>query len=216
MIFYDYWRSSSAWRVRLALHLKRLSVERRAVNLLAGEQRAPAFLALNPLGQVPVLVIPGDPPHVLAQSTAILAYLEERFPSPSLLPPAHATWLRARARQLAEMINAGIQPFQNLALHQVLREAGVADPVAVSRTFNVRGLEAVEQVARETPGDFLAGDTPTIADVFLVPQLYTARRLGVDLTPYPTLLRVEAAASALPAFAAAHPDRQTDVPAATP
>ncbi|MES1209792.1 MAG: maleylacetoacetate isomerase [Pseudomonadota bacterium] len=214
MIFYDYWRSSSAWRVRLALHLKGISFERRPVNLLADEQHAAEFRALNPQGQVPVLVIPpetpGGRPQVLAQSMAILAYLEERFATPPLLPPPGAWWARARARQLAEMINSGIQPFQNLSLFAWLREAGVADPPAVAREFNARGLAAVEQLAGEVAGKFMVGDAPTIADLCLTPQLYAARRFGLDLTPYPTLLRVEAAAAALPAFAAARPERQTD------
>ncbi len=218
MIFYDYWRSSSAWRVRIALHLKGIPFERRPVNLAGGAQHAPEFVALNPMGQVPVLVVaperPGDPPQVLTQSIAILGYLEERFPSPALLPGT--PWLRARARQLAEMINAGIQPFQNLSLQQRLREAGVADPVALSRDFNARGLAALQTVAAETAGTFLIGDTPTLADLYLIPQLYGARRLAVDLSPYQTLLRVEQAASAVHAFEAARPERQTDAVPATP
>ncbi|HVY40202.1 MAG TPA: maleylacetoacetate isomerase [Polyangia bacterium] len=220
MIFYDYWRSSSAWRVRLALHLKGISFERRPVNLLADEQHAPEFRALNPQGQVPVLVIPPETPaagpQVLTQSMAILGYLEERFPAPPLLPPPDALVARARARQLAEMVNSGIQPFQNMSLFAWLRGAGVADPSAVAREFNARGLAAVEELARETAGKFLVGDVPTIADVYLTPQLYGARRLGVDLAPYPTLLRVEAAAAALPAFAAARPERQADAVPANP
>ncbi len=212
MIFYDYWRSSSAWRVRLALHLKQVPFQRHPVNLAAGAQHAPEFAALNPLRQVPVLVVPaeraGDPPQVLTQSIAILGYLEERFPAPSLLPGT--PWLRARARQLAEMINAGIQPFQNLAFQQRLKEAEFADPAALSREYNARGLAALERVVAETAGAFSIGDQPTMADLYLIPQLYAARRLAVDLAPYPTLLRIEAAAAALPAFMASHADRQTD------
>ena len=214
MIFYDYWRSSSAWRVRIALHWKGVPFERRAVNLLASAQRDPEFLALNPQGQVPVLIIPpeaaGGRPQVLAQSMAILGYLEERFPAPSLLPPAAAPWQRARVRQLAEMINSGIQPYQNLPLLQWLRDVGFAEPNRVPQEFNARGLAALEKLAAETAGAFLAGDCPTLADLYLIPQLYTARRFSVDLSPYPTLLRVEQAAAALPAFEAARPERQTD------
>ena len=126
MIFYDYWRSSSAWRVRIALNIKQISVERRAVNLAppgeAGAQHTTEFRALNPMSQVPVLVIDGPPgpPRSLTQSMAILEYLEERFPSPPLLPAD--PWPRARARQLAEMVNAGIQPMQNLSLLRRLHE----------------------------------------------------------------------------------------------
>jgi len=217
VIFYDYWRSSSAWRVRIALHLKQIPVERRAVNLSpegGGAQHEPGYRALNPFAEVPVLVVEdaGGAPRVIAQSMAIIAYLEERFPSPPLLPAD--PWLRARARQLAEMVNAGIQPFQNLGLLQHLRTIGVGDPgELVARHFNLRGLGALETLAGETAGRFLIGDAPTLADVYLVPQLYGARRFGVDLAAFPTLLRVEAACAALPAFAAARPEAQPDAPA---
>lgn len=215
MIFYDYWRSSSAWRVRIALNLKQVSVERRAVNLSpegGGAQHEPAYRALNPFSEVPVLVVEdaGGTARVIAQSMAIIAYLEERFPSPPLLPVE--PWLRARARQLAEMVNAGIQPFQNLALQQHLRTIGVADPGQFAQRFNARGLGALEALAGETAGRFLIGDAPTLADVYLIPQLYGGRRFGVDVEAFPTLLRVEAACAALPAFAAARPEVQPDAP----
>jgi maleylpyruvate isomerase len=217
VIFYDFWRSSSAWRVRIALNLKQISVERRAVDLSragGGAQHDAAYRALNPFSEVPVLVVDdaAGAPRVVAQSMAIIAYLEERFPSPPLLPAD--PWLRARARQLAEMVNAGIQPFQNLGLLQHLRTIGVGDPgELVARHFNARGLGALEALARETAGRFLIGDAPTLADVYLVPQLYGGRRFGVDLAAFPTLLRVEEACAALPAFAAARPEAQPDAPA---
>jgi maleylpyruvate isomerase len=216
LIFYDYWRSSSAWRVRIALNLKQLSVERRAVHLAregGGEQFSAEFRALNPFSEVPVLVVedPGGARRVIAQSMAILGYLEDRFPTPPLLPAD--PWLRARARQLAEMVNAGIQPFQNLSLLNRLRASGVADPNAeIARHFNARGLGALEALAAETAGQFLIGDAPTIADVYLVPQLYGGRRFGVDVAAFPILSRVEAACAALPAFAAARPEAQPDAP----
>jgi maleylpyruvate isomerase len=203
MIFYDYWRSSSAWRVRIALHWKDVPFERRPVNLLAGEQHEPAFRALNPQAQVPVLIADdgAGTSRPIAQSLAILAYLEERFPSPPLLPGE--PWLRARARQMAEAVNSGIQPFQNLALTERLRAAGVGDVPAFVQ-------DCLEQLAGDTARTFLVGDAPTWADLYLVPQLYGARRFGVDLGSYPTLTRVEAACAALPPFQAAHPDAQTD------
>jgi maleylpyruvate isomerase len=218
VIFYDFWRSSSAWRVRIALNLKQISVERRAVNLSregGGAQHDAEYRALNPFSEVPVLVVEdaGGAPRVIAQSMAIIAYLEERFPSPPLLPAD--PWLRARARQLAEMVNAGIQPFQNLAVQQHLRAIGVAEPADFARHFNARGLAALEALAGETAGRFLIGDAPTLADVYLVPQLYGGRRFGVDLAAFPTLLRVEAACAALPAFAAARPEAQPDAPPAS-
>lgn len=217
MIFYDYWRSSSAWRVRIALNIKQISVERRAVNLApgAGAQHSAEFRTLNPMSQVPVLVIDGPPgpPRTLTQSMAILEYLEERFPSPPLLPAD--PWLRARARQLGEMVNAGIQPMQNLSLLQRLGESGLAEPRELARHHIARGLGAIEAIAGETAGRFLVGDAPTIADLYLIPQLYAARRFDVDLTAYPGLLKIEATCAALPSFAAAHPDVQPDAPTAS-
>ena len=219
MIFYDYWRSSSAWRVRIALNIKQLTVERRAVNLApqgdVGAQHAASFRALNPMSQVPVLVIDEPPgsPRTIAQSMAILEYLEETFPTPPLLPAD--PWLRARARQLAEMVNAGIQPMQNLSLLQRLQESGLAEPQEIPRYHIARGLGAMEAIAGETAGRFLVGDAPTIADLYLVPQLYGGRRFNVELAAFPKLLQVEAACAALPAFAAAHPDAQPDAPSAS-
>jgi len=208
VILYDYWRSSSAWRVRIALHLKGIAFERRVVNIGPGssDQYGPEFKALNPLSQVPVL-IPEPGARPLTQSMAILAYLEERFPTPALLPAD--AWLRARTRQLAEMVNAGIQPFQNLPGLTRLKELGV-DATAWAREFNARGLAALEAASQETEGRFLVGDAVSLADVYLIPQLYAARRWSVDLAPYPTLLRVESACASLPAFAAAHADAQSD------
>jgi maleylpyruvate isomerase len=212
VIFYDYWRSSSAWRVRIALHLKGVVCERRAVNLKPGvdQQHSPEFRAVNPMGQVPVLVT--DDGRTLCESQAILAYLDERHPSPPLLPGD--AWQRARARQLAEMVTSGIQPYQNLTLLAHLGKVGIAQPLDVARHFNVRGLIALEALAGETAAAFLVGDAVSVADVCLVPQLYGARRFGVDLAPYPTLLRVETACAALPAFQAARPEVQSDAPAA--
>jgi maleylpyruvate isomerase len=217
LIFYAYWRSSSAWRVRIALNIKQVPVERRAVNLApdAGAQHADSFRALNPMSKVPVLVIaeaPG-PARALTQSMAIREYLEERFPSPPLLPAD--PWLRARARQLGEMVNAGIQPMQNLSFLQRLGESGVAEPKEVARHHIARGLGAIEAIAGETAGRFLVGDAPTIADLYLVPQLYSGRRFDVDLSAFPQLLRIEASCAPLPAFAAAHPDVQPDAPTAS-
>jgi maleylpyruvate isomerase len=217
VIFYDYWRSSSAYRVRIALNLKQILVERRAVNLApqSGAQHSVDFRALNPMSQVPVLVIeaPPGPPRALTQSMAILEYLEERFPSPPLLPAD--PWLRARSRQIGEMMNAGIQPMHNLSLLQRLQESGVAEPKELARHHIARGLAAIEAIAGETAGRFLVGDAPTIADLYLIPQLYAARRFDVELSQLPMLLKIEADCAALPAFAAAHPDLQPDAPPAS-
>ena len=209
MILYDYWRSSSAWRVRIALHIKGVAFERRVVNLRpdVGEQHGDAFHALNPSRQVPVLIPDGDGARPIAESMAIIAFLDEQFPTPPLLPAD--PWLRARARQLAEIVNAGTQPLQNMAVLQYVEATG-GDANAWAQHFIARGLAALEETAQKTEGRFLVGDTPTLADIYLVPQMYNARRRSVDLAPYPTLVRVDAACAALPVFAAAHPDAQSD------
>jgi maleylpyruvate isomerase len=212
---YTYWRSTSAWRVRIALAWKAVPYEAVPVPL-AGEgaqQHTEAFRALNPSAQVPVLLLDeadaAGRPRRITQSMAILEFLEDRFPSPALLPAD--AWLRARARQLAEIVNSGIQPLQNLATTERLREMG-GDPDAWRHHFISRGLESLERTAVETAGAFLVGDEPSFADVYLVPQLYNARRFSIDVAPYPTLARADAACAALPAFEAAHPDSQPDAP----
>ena len=207
MILYDYWRSSSAWRVRIALHWKGIPFERRVVNLIkdGGEQHSAEFHAMNPSRQVPVLIT--DEGRAIAQSMAIIGYLEDRHPTPALLPAD--AWLRARARQLAEMVNSGTQPLQNLTVLDHV-EAGGMDRNEWARHFIARGLAALEAAAHETAGAFLVGDAVSLADAYLIPQLYNARRFNVDLAPIPTLVRIESACAALPAFAAAHPDAQSD------
>lgn len=215
MKLYTYWRSTSAWRVRIALAWKGVAHEAEAVHLVkdGGAQHTDTFRALNASEQVPVLALDdvdatGRPLHI-AQSMAIIEYLEERFPSPPLLPAD--PWLRARARQLAEIVNSGIQPLQNLTVTDRL-EAGGGDAQAWRHHFISRGLAALEHTATVTAGAFLVGDAPSVADVYLIPQLYNARRFSLDLTSYPTLTRVEAACEALPAFQTAHPDAQPDAP----
>jgi maleylpyruvate isomerase len=210
MRLYGYWRSSSAWRVRIALAYKDIACEIVPVHLVrgGGEQHLPAFLRHNPMGQVPVLELDGDSgPSYLSQSMAILEYLEEIRPEPPLLPADRMG--RARARQLAEIVNSGTQPLQNLKLQQALRAAGL-DPGPLVRGFIATGLAALETLSTSTAGRFLVGDQPTFADVFLVPQLFAARRLQLDLAAFPTLLRIESTCADLPAFVAAHPDAQPD------
>lgn len=205
---YSYWRSSCSWRVRIALAHKGLEHETVAVNLLheGGAQNRADFTAKNPLAQVPLLEVEGRARGV-AQSLAIIELLEELHPEPPLLP--RDPFERARARQLAEMINAGTQPLQNLGVMKHVKSLG-ADPHAWARHWIARGLAALEAEAAGSTGRFLVGDLVSIADVCLIPQLYNARRNGVDVEALPTLLRVEAACAELPAFVAAHPDRQPD------
>jgi maleylpyruvate isomerase len=211
MKLYSYWRSSSSWRVRIALAWKGLAYDLVPVHLLrdGGEQHLPEFVARNPAQQVPVLVEDDGPdgPFVLTQSMAIIEYLEERHPEPPLLPPDPRA--RARVRELAQLVNSGIQPLQNLAVQQKLREAGL-DPIPMVRGFVATGLDALEQRARSGGGKFLVGDAPTMADLYLVPQLYASRRVGVDVDAFPTLRAIELRCERLPAFQRAHPDAQPD------
>jgi maleylpyruvate isomerase len=210
MKLYGYWRSSATWRVRIGLNLKGLAYDYQPVHLVkdGGEQKTDTHRARNPLGQVPVLEVEADGKVVhLSQSLAILQWLDEVYPTPAILP-ADAIG-RARARQLSEVVNAWIQPLQNLdTLARV--EALGGDRAVWARAAIADGLGALEATVRDTAGTFLVGDSPTLADICLVPQLYNARRFGVDVTPFPTLLRVEKACEALPAFQAAHPDVQPD------
>jgi maleylpyruvate isomerase len=212
LALYSYWRSSSAWRVRIGLALKGLAYEYRAVDLRAGVQFEAAHRARNPMGQVPVLEVEEDGRvRHLAQSMAILEFLEERFPSPALLPAD--AWGRARVRALAEHVNAGIQPFQNQAPQKWLaaRQPGLEKEWV--RHWIDEGLRALEVAVADGAGGFCHGDAPGLADCYLVPQLYGARRFGVELAPFPTLVRIEAACAPLPAFVAAAAEAQPDAPA---
>lgn len=208
---YSYWRSSSAWRVRIGLGLKGLAYDYAAVDLLAGAQFGEAHRARSPLSQVPVLEVREEGrTRWLYQSMAILEWLDERHPDPPLLPPDVDG--RARVRALAELVNSGIQPLQNAVVLRTLKEKVPGFEKEFARTFNARGLEALERAVQDGAGRFCHGDAPGLADCYLVPQLYSARRFGVDLAPFPTLLRIEAACAALAPFQAAHADRQPDAP----
>jgi len=211
MKLYDYFRSSAAYRVRIALKLKNLPYESVPVHLLrgGGEQHAPSFRAINPQELVPVLE---DAGRVLTQSLAIIEYLEETHPHPPLLPDDAAG--RARVRALALQIACDIHPLNNSrVLSYLKRDLGI-DEAGVARWYRhwvELGLAALEQsIAAGGVGRFCHGDQPTVADVCLVPQLFNARRFECDLSGMPRLIAVDAACQALPAFAAAHPSRQPD------
>lgn len=208
---HGYFRSSAAYRVRIALGLKGLSFEHVGVHLVrgGGEQHAPGFRALNPLGLVPVLQ---EGELHLSQSLAIIEYLEERYPAVPLLPTTPE--LRARARQLALMIACDIHPLNNLRVFDFMKsrfqldEAGKLD---WTRHWIQTGFAAFEaELAASTGSRYCVGESPTLADCCLVPQVFNARRFGVDLAPYPSIVRVDAACAELPAFADAHPARQPD------
>lgn len=207
---WSYWRSSSAYRVRIALGLKQLPFEYVATHLTrdGGEQLGPAFADVNPQRQIPVLeVLEGGVSRRLVQSMAIIEYLDERFPEPPLLPRDAAD--RAHVRALAELVNSGIQPLQNIGTFNELRKHG-GDPESWARHFIAKGLAALEALAAPHAGSFMFGDFASLADIYLVPQLYNARRFAIPLGPFPTLLRAESNAQALAAFEAARPERQPD------
>jgi maleylpyruvate isomerase len=205
-----YWRSSSSWRVRIGLELKGLSWEYVAVDLRAGAQFSPEHERLSAMSQVPVLEVQDEAgTHHLTQSMAILEWMDERFPSPPLLPADSVG--RARVRALAEHVNSGIQPFHNAAPMRWLRERGRLDRPWVAEWVG-RGLAGLERAVREGAGRFCHGDAVTLADLYLVPQLYSARRFDVDLSGCPTLLRVEQACRALEPFRRAEPEVQPDAP----
>ena len=211
MKLYDYFRSSAAYRVRIALNLKGVAPERAFVHLRRGAQHADDYLALNPQGLVPTLVTDND--EVLTQSLAIIEWLDEVYPEPPLLPSTAAE--RVRVRALALAIACDIHPLNNTrVLAYLTGTLGATDAQKDGwyRYWCDVGFEALEtRLAREpATGAFCHGATPTIADICLVPQLANARRVDLDLTPYPTLLRIEAACLALPAFANAAPAKQPD------
>ncbi len=209
-ILYENWRSSSSWRVRWALRIKQVPYEAIQIDLRAGAQHEPAHRARNPLGYVPTLEIDG---RFLGESVAILEFLDERFPDPPLYP--RDPWLRARVRQCVELVNSGIQPFQNLSILHHHSEDPEAQK-AWGHHFNARGLEAMERllvtidaesgVAESGPGRFTVGDSLTAADLYLVPQVASARRFGVDVSRFPRVRSAESAALSTEHAAAALPD----------
>lgn len=210
MILYGYWRSSATWRVRIALQLKGVPYTYVPVHLVkdGGQQHSEAHRSRNPMRQVPVLEwSEGESTIRLTQSVAILEYLEETAEGPALLPsdPLH----RARVRQIAEIVNAGIQPLQNLATLQAISAMG-GDKGAWGREVIEKGLAAIESLLEGSEDQFYVGDQPSFAECCVIPQLYNARRFGVDMGQFPQLTRVEALCATLPAFIAAHPDSQSD------
>jgi maleylacetoacetate isomerase len=208
-ILHAYWRSSCSYRVRIALGAKGLPYETHPVNLLEGAQSSADYTTLTPTGYVPTLVENGE---AFIESMAILELLEELHPSPALLPGTPAG--RARVRALCEIVNAGIQPLQNLnVVRRVSSDAG--EQKAWMQHYIGRGLAAFEARLAQLEvfglvGPFAYGETFGMADCFLVPQVYAAQRNGVDLSAMPRIVRAVAAASELAFVKAAHPDEQPD------
>jgi maleylacetoacetate isomerase len=212
MKLYGYYRSSATYRLRIILNAKGLDWDYQAVNLLEGEQKATEFKAMNPLGLVPILDT-GD--ATLAQSPAIAEYLEERFPEPALLPADPVD--KARVREMMHAVGCEIHPLQNIGVLMHVQKAYSLDDAALQawgRKWIDRGFSAVEILARErsSDGQFSYGDSLTLADVWLIPQLFNAHRFEMDLSPYPTLVAIDQHCQTLDAVAAAHPSRQPDAP----
>lgn len=203
-VLYDYWRSSASYRVRIALALKGVDYDRVPINLLENGQQTADYRARNPQGFVPMLEMDGQR---LTQSLAIADWLDAAIPQPRLLPADPAD--RAHVLALALTIAADIHPVNNLRILKYLTKLGIEQGARDDwyRHWVAEGFAALEEMAALRAGRFLFGDMPTLADVCLVPQMYNARRFELDLAPYPTLVRADAAATALDAFAAAHPDR---------
>ena len=199
---HDYWRSSASYRVRIALAMKAVAYERHEVNLLKHEQKTAGNVAVNPQGLVPTLEIDG---HTIGQSLAIIDYLDARFPEPALLPADPLA--RAMTLQRALVIAADIHPIDNLRVLRRLSAMGIdqAGRDDWYRHWILEGFAALEAMAGDGP--FLGGSAPDLSDVCLVPQMYNARRLETPLDAFPRLVAIDTALTALPAVAAAHPDR---------
>jgi len=209
-VLYSYWRSGCSWRARIAFEHKKVPFEYHAINLLKGEQKGEEYQKKNAARKVPLLDLGAG--RSISQSMAIIDYLEQMHPEPALLPKD--PYLRAKALSLAETINADTQPLQNLAvINKVEALAGKEAKMQWAKNVIQAGLEAYEsEVASGLAGTYSVGDEVTIADLCLIPQLGTARRFGVDVSAFPTLLRIEGNLTKLPAFIAAHPDKQPDKP----
>jgi len=233
LVLHNYWRSSASQRVRIALNLKKLAFEYVSVNIVADENHGDAYRAKNPQMQVPTLEIIEDDGSSwrLTQSIAILEYIDERWPEPMILPltpPLMAptkqmdlqmAFLRARSRAMAEIINSGIQPLQNLSTTRAIKKLG-GDDAAWPKPWIANGLAAYAALVADTynqhggykPEMFSSGDVPTVADICLIPQLASARRFGVDYAQHEILVQIEKNCMAMPEFANAVPDVQPDAP----
>jgi maleylacetoacetate isomerase len=211
MKLYSYFRSSAAYRVRIALNLKGLSYDYVPVNLLENEQKSAQYLSDNPQGLVPALMT--DDGTVIGQSVAIMEWLEETHPQPALLPTDSLQ--RAAVRSMLNNITCDIHPILNMAVTNYLQDQLSADEAQVFewyRTWMARGFQAVETTLAKSSGDFCFGDTPSMADCVLVPQVFNADRFKLPMEAYPVIRRVVEHCKQLETFRAAHPLEQVDAP----
>lgn len=211
-IFHDYWRSTASYRVRIALNLKGLRYETVGHDLRRGDQRAADYMALNPQGLVPALEIGTG---VIAQSGAILEWIDERYPAPPLLPADPDA--RAIVRQMGLIVACDIHPLNNLRVQNYLRGPLMCDAAQVQDWIVVwmrEGFAALETLVARHGGRYAFGDAPTLADCYIVPQIYSAQRFSVTTDDFPTLTEVAERAAALAPFERAHPDRQPGASAA--
>nr|UOU03307.1 glutathione S-transferase zeta 4 [Brachionus rubens] len=211
-ILYNYFRSSSSWRVRIALELKNIEYEYRSINLIkdGGEQFSEEYTKINPKQEVPALKIDGQ---LFLQSLPIIEYLDETRPQgPQLIPKDPVK--RARARIISEIINSGIQPYQNANVIKKIAQATQSEEKKLEwiKFYLTKGFKAIEAALIESSGKYCVGDDITIADLCLVPQVYSANRFNVDLTDFPNVRRVYAELEKVPAFIKAHAHRQIDTP----
>ncbi|KAI9337392.1 glutathione S-transferase [Zopfochytrium polystomum] len=206
LTLYSYWRSSASWRVRIVLNHKEIPYTVVPVNLLKDEQLSNEYKAKNPNCTIPSLIYNGT---ILTQSLAIIEFLEETYTEKSLLPKDPIQ--RAKVRALVDTIVCDIHPIQNL---RVLKMVGDEKKTEWGRHWIERGFIAVEEMLKESAGTYCFGDTVTLADAALAPQVFNARRFGVDMSAFPTISAIDARLATVPAFAAAHPSAQVDaVPA---
>jgi len=208
LMLHSAWRATAPYRVRIGLALKGVEYDYVAVDLLAGEQREPAYRAVNPQGLAPALDL-GDG-HILTQSLAILEWLEETRPQPPILPRSALD--RAIVRAMANIVACDIHPLNNTRVGRKLKDLGL-DDTAVSAWISgwiTEGFDALEPMVARHAGMFAFGDSPTIADCCIVPQVYSANRFNVDMAAWPAISSVAERTAMHPAFAAAHPSRQPD------
>nr|QUF59423.1 glutathione S-transferase GSTZ4 [Brachionus angularis] len=211
-ILYNYFRSSSSWRVRIALELKNIEYEYKAISLIkdGGEQFSEDFTKINPKQEVPALFIDGN---VLLQSLPIIEYIDEtRSQEPRLL--SQDPIKRAKSRAVAEIINSGMQPYQNLNVIKRVAQETQSEEKKMEwiKFYLTKGFRAIEAALKETSGKYCVGDELSIADLCLVPQVYSANRFNIDMSEFPNVIRVNAELEKIPAFKTAHAHRQIDTP----